>query len=397
DNTRKLMPDTYYFIDNPGKGTCMYYASATSLMYTLRHDNDPLKTDRIFTLLSLSDPIKNKLQETITKTLQAKRVFNAKELGYIQYTLGPACRRLAADKTIEEYKRNPEASPITANACYSLRKAFLTHTETLNKSTKLKDPQSNLNYFVGAELYCVDGYREKIMAFIEKRKDAFMSKLQEHTKPGLNNDGVISALIQEEATALFADEAINLLEDYRAHLNTDKRWGSDETLFALHRAITNEKMIGEENKRQFKADNLIELNIALNGNIPVSASNTSMIINYHYNLHWTSMISDDLLATASLASKQTLRAVSNKSTVQPTSWLLDALLAMTKHVLILSFSVLVAIAITAAVTPIASPFVAVGAGSAVGSATAALVYGFFSINSPKKTDDEARAQPVSCA
>ncbi|HHF7368079.1 TPA: hypothetical protein ACPSKY_003230 [Legionella bozemanae] len=304
-----------FHVDNSGKGNCMYYAYGISLMYFLRMKNTSQLTEDIFNKLKLKENDKASLRTLLSK--EADQAFTSHEIKtIIEPILGRATRDLAAEHTKDEFKTSPQDAPLFAASKYGLEYYF-----KLQFDTKYSELSELINHgfthtdFTEAEIYRVSGIKTAMEEFAKARflqvredfsrewaikeqqlkskgKRPTESTLQSHKAHLLDN------ILRKETVAFFSVDDDKHLKQYKNHLQNESVWGTEETLFVLHRAIQGELMV--RNKKgtiDTFYDNEIVLHLHRNGNSPyIQSGNPVMILNNEENRHWTSKIPNSVFS-----------------------------------------------------------------------------------------------------
>lgn len=297
-----------FYVDNSGKGNCLYYAYGISLMYYLRAKNNPVTTEDIFNKLKLKAEDKIRLRTLLAK--EADEAFSSEEIKkVIEPILGRATRDLAAEHTKIEFKSSPRDTPLFTSANYGLSycfKGILQQNESeLAHLIDVDLFNPNLN-FTQAEIYKVDGIKPAMQEFVEanisevsdelkrqwdEKKVEFEgeslseSEIQKHQATLLDN------ILREKTVEFFLKDDDKYLNQYIAHLSKEYGWSSEETLMSLHRAIQGERMVRNlEGRIDTLYDTEILLHVHVDGVNPSLSGSPGMILNNHGNVHWTSEI-----------------------------------------------------------------------------------------------------------
>ncbi|WP_367606401.1 hypothetical protein [Legionella sp. W05-934-2] len=291
----------YYFIDNFADGNCGYLAYAISLMYVLRHAKDNAMTSRIIDkLLKVKEVDSNYLKKLIEDTRKEKRAFTQVELNEIQRKLGQPLREFAAEQVILEYQsKQDDSSHIFAVANYPMlmefKGAIVGDSDIASYAPFPKEHDLS-----SAELHKLPNFARNILSFYIEHRENFAEQYKRLCNTEKPSDltkerkiQIFDSLINAKTIAFFNSN--NLLEQYRHRLATPKIWASEETMLCMHRAITNERMIGEEGHREFTQENPISFSIARDG-VQMSGDVVQILLDNHNNSHWTSLIPSELLA-----------------------------------------------------------------------------------------------------
>lgn len=299
-------------VDNSGKGNCMYYAYSISLMYFLRAKNIPEVTEDIFNTLKLGEEEKVRLRVLLSK--KPEQEFSSSEIkNIIEPILGKATRNLAAEYTKKEFKLSPQDAPLFSSAHYGLEFCFKCSMR-INGSelSHLIEHEFDNPDYIGAEIYKVKGMdmamqeyslarlpyviekfnREwsiKEQEFIEQKKELTEREIQSKKRT------LLDKILRNETIEFFLGEEDKHLDQYVHHLQQEGVWGTEETLFVLHRAIQGEHVVRNEGRAQILYDREIILHLYRNDGVSYDQSGSpEMIVNNKGNVHWTSIIPDSI-------------------------------------------------------------------------------------------------------
>jgi hypothetical protein len=284
-------------INNLGDGNCMYYAYAISLMYYLRAETKP---SQVKAVLARFPKHQKTLKEMISRNQDKTKPFNEKDLHLIQQLLGPACRELASKSVMKEFLADPTQSQILANVTWKLR-------AELSKSSNVCDLKALLNpeidntaqqeNFSSAAIFGVKSITAAIKKYATEISKELTDYLRSFDKTLTKNEvnKAIDLFIQEKTIYFFTQNKNANLKKYARYLNTDKIWGTEETLLSLHRSVTGEKNI--RNKAgQIEFIRTVDLELAINKNNDINPQPISdIILNNENNTHWTSIIPNKCL------------------------------------------------------------------------------------------------------
>ena len=289
-------------IDNSGRGNCMYYAYAISLMYFLRQEESQT-IDKIFTTLQLDEASKAELGKLLSGQKGTISKFNDQEIETIERILGAACRALAGNKTREEFLADP-ANSLTVAACtYGIARALkdnlgnelstlieLPSTERTEIERKEGRP-AQADALINAEIFKVAGMVNAMETFSKEEISAVLKEVEarKDSNSQLVNSKIMDQIIHEKTIEFLKADENKQLNRYVDHLKKEFVWGSDDTLLSLHRAIIVEK---KNLANQWVADTAISLMILKDGKVNAweTPENTDIIINNRGNNHWVSSI-----------------------------------------------------------------------------------------------------------
>ncbi len=325
-------------VDNSSDGNCMYYSYGISLMYFLRDKKDNKLTETAFNNLNLNAQQK----ESLNTLLKKNQDFSKKDIKeIIEPILGTATRLLGAERTRQEFLDKPSDSPIFAAATHGIEYAF--KQQLMAKKSPLAEYINN-NFdnadYIEAELYnkaldmpkgMQDFAKRQIDDFLvefERRWEVKRKTLKEPLSAGDSDfyrSQVLDTMIGEKTTEFFIENNNHYLNKYIARLNTNYVWGSEETMFALHRAVTGEKMERNPETTLIETTYDAEIPLILYQNGARAVANTSdaipdpsMILNNIGNVHWVSLVQlnkNDL----TLSARQTQGSNSQEHTLPPVS------------------------------------------------------------------------------
>ncbi|KTC81881.1 hypothetical protein [Legionella cincinnatiensis] len=300
-------------VDNSGKGNCMYYAYSISLMYFLRAKNIPDVAEDIFNTLKLGEEEKVRLRVLLSK--KSDQEFSSSEIkNIIEPILGKATRNLAAEYTKKEFKLSPQDTPLFSSAHYGLEFCFKCSMR-INSSelSHLIEHEFDNPDYIGAEIYKVKGmdiamheyslarlpyvvekfnrqWSIKELECIQQKKELTEREIQSQKRTLLDN------ILRNETIEFFLGEEDKHLDQYAHHLQQNGVWGTEETLFVLHRAIQGEHLVrNQEGRAHILYDREIILHLYRNDGISYDQSGSpEMIVNNKGNVHWTSIIPDSI-------------------------------------------------------------------------------------------------------
>ncbi|QEY52095.1 hypothetical protein [Legionella longbeachae] len=299
-------------VDNSGKGNCMYYAYSISLMYFLRAKNIPDVTEDIFNTLKLGEEERVRLRVLLSKSPEQE--FSSSEIkNIIEPILGKATRNLAAEYTKNEFKLSPQDAPLFSSAHYGLEFCFKCSMR-LNGSelSHLIEHEFDNPDYIGAEIYKVKGMDMAMQEYslarlpyvIEKfnrewsiREQEFIEQKKELTEREIQSkkSTLLDKILRNETIEFFLGEEDKHLDQYVHHLQQEGVWGTEETLFVLHRAIQGEHVVRNEGRANIVYDREIILHLYRNDGISYDQSGSpEIIMNNKGNVHWTSIIPDSI-------------------------------------------------------------------------------------------------------
>ena len=110
-------------IDNKGRGNCMYYAYAISLMYYLRAQNDDT-VHKILRRLDLTPAQHQDILAILARSKNLNTPFSTHDNATIQDILGSACRGLACRAVRKEFIAKPEDTAVYSATAYQFFQHF---------------------------------------------------------------------------------------------------------------------------------------------------------------------------------------------------------------------------------------------------------------------------------
>ncbi|KTD72600.1 hypothetical protein [Legionella tucsonensis] len=304
-----------FHVDNSGEGNCMYYAYSISLMYFLRTKNTPQLTEDIFNKLKLKEDDKVSLRTLLSK--EPNQEFTSDEIKtIIEPLLGRATRDLAAEHTKDEFKASPQDTPLFTASKYGLEYYFKLQFKTkYSELSELINHEFTHTDFTEAEIYRVSGMNTAMEEFAKTRflqvredfnREWAIKEQQLKSKGKWPTEGTLQSqkahlldnILRKETVTFFSVDDDKHLKQYKNHLQNESVWGTEETLFVLHRAIQGELMV--RNKKgtiDTFYDNEIVLHLHRNGSSPfIQSGSPVMILNNQNNTHWTSKIPDSIFS-----------------------------------------------------------------------------------------------------
>lgn len=310
-------------VDNSGKGNCMYYAYGISLMYYLRATNNLKTTENIFNRLKISEEDQVRLKTLLSR--DASQAFTLKQIEtIIEPILGRATRDLTAEHTKLEFKSSPLDTPLFSSTKYGMEFCFqqslLVNGSELSHLIENDYSRPDADY-TGAEIYKVTGIPEAMKEFvlartphvIEEFNRLWANKKEELKERQLSEKdlqfhqaNLLDDIVRNETVKFFLDDDDKYLNQYIAHLKKEYRWGSEESLMVLHRAIQGERMV---RNKTGTIDTFYDIEIILhlhrNGVSPFyQAGNPELIVNNQGNVHWTSVIPDSIFTPKVITKEQ---------------------------------------------------------------------------------------------
>ncbi|KTD01856.1 hypothetical protein [Fluoribacter gormanii] len=312
-----------FLVDNSGKGNCMYYAYSISLMYYLRAQNAPERTENVFNKLKLKEDDKIQLRKLLSKNPNYQ--FTSREIKtIIEPILGRATRVLAAEHAKLEFKLSPHDTPLFSSAKYGLEFCFK-HSLLANGSelSALIDHEFTNPDFTEAEIYKIRSTDIAMTEYsllrvphvLEEFNRLWLIKESELKKEEkqfteheikVQKENLLDNILRDETVNFFLTEDEKYLNLYKDHLQKEYVWGSEETLLVLHRAIQGERMERNLNgKMETFYDTEIVLHLYRDGIAPFyQSSNPEMILNNQNNSHWTSLMPESVFAPKLTAKEQ---------------------------------------------------------------------------------------------
>ncbi len=291
----------------------MYYAYSISLMYFLRKKNTPETTEDIFNKLKLKEDDKVHLRTLLSK--RANQEFTSHEIQtIIEPILGRATRDLAAEHTKDEFQVSPQDSPLFTVAKYGLEYCFKLLLETNGSElSELIDHGFTDPDFTEAEVYRVSGMNRAMGAFAEARFLHVVEEFRHHwaikeqdlkaqetplTESAVQHHkaNLLDNILRKQTVEFFSIDNGKHLIRYKNHLQKECVWGTEETLFVLHRAIQGERLLrNSKGTIDTIYDNKIPLHLHRNDSSPfIQSGKPAMILNNQDNMHWISKIPDSI-------------------------------------------------------------------------------------------------------
>jgi hypothetical protein len=314
-----------FTVDNSGQGNCMYYAYGISLMYFLLKKRDKAAAERVFTKLELTDIQKRQLHALLDNKQLTR--FTALQLkNILEPILGPATRKISAEKTAEQFLRDPTANPLYTATNYGMVYLFRKELEkqgsalgALLNSNDFDDPDyinaeiyrlfpaeasSELGKFVAAEYKDIitkfnAGWDARVDTVLEyKKKDKVQKTKEQIANDPFYKQQFLEELIGQKTVEFFTANSNQHLTQYENHLNTNYRWGSEESLLLLHRHVTGERQVkigvsaSGHDVWEFRCDTNIKLSLYADGRAKsgVAAVDADMVLNNLGNVHWVSLV-----------------------------------------------------------------------------------------------------------
>ncbi|WP_298623853.1 hypothetical protein [uncultured Legionella sp.] len=295
-------------VDNSGLGNCMYYAYGISLMYFLQAKKDNHTTQIVFENLGLN----SEEQEALSALLKKEQDFSLTEIkDIIEPIFGPAARALGAARTRDEFLKKPDDSPIFTSANYGIEYEFarLLFEKDPSLAMLLSSDFTDRDYTT-AEIYNVPNIRPGMEEFATKQINTLLQDFQHRWNNKLETlidqsdenlifqrSQILNTIIREKTVVFFLENDEAYLNKYIKMLNTNFVWGSEETMMALHRAVTGEKMTRNPETTRIDTTWDVEIPLVLYRNGHKAVDNTLgsmpdpvMILNNMDNVHWVSLV-----------------------------------------------------------------------------------------------------------
>ena len=309
-------------VNNSGKGNCMYYAYSISLMYFLLKKREPETAEKIFTRLELTEGQKSQLHALLNDKSLTR--FDDDQIEkIIEPILGVATRKIAAEQTKERFIKQAKDTPLFSALNYGMIFLFRRILESqssplasLLENASFDDPdyrddeifkflQDNRKtldeleeFFLLSSFGIIDKlnaeWDERVQKVFKFNKQGLIKITKEEiAKDPFYKQQFLEELIGEKTIEFLTKDANQNINLYAAHLNTNYRWGSEETLLLLHRYVQGEQQVL---LAPDKWDFPVETNICLviyNNGIPKSGDvhkNPDMIVNNLHNAHWVSLV-----------------------------------------------------------------------------------------------------------
>ncbi|WP_454783751.1 hypothetical protein [Legionella sp. WA2024007413] len=310
-------------VDNSSDGNCLYYAYGISLMYHLRNNRNRANAENIFNRLELGAEEKAKLFYLLENEknkpftlLHIKRI--------IEPILGPALRHYAAEMTRENFLANPKGSSLYTAANYGmifLFKKLLAEKKHPALLLFETDSFDNEN-FNQAEIFKVENIPQEMQRFIGTKFEELISIFNDEwfaeteAPKSLAEIGSymfrakqrLTDIIGDMTVAFFFEEDHQNLEAYINHLDTNYKWGTEETLMLMHCKLQGEirERIDAEHVA-IRYETPMGLQIYRDGTPYFSSDehgNPDIILNNSANSHWFSLVNSKFY---SIKSKNILR------------------------------------------------------------------------------------------
>jgi hypothetical protein len=273
--------------NNSGKGNCLYYAYAISLMYHFKSlHSDHLSPIEIYKELHLKEE-----EIAALEAIRAKPGhFSSSDKKSIESILGPKLRQAAADKLIDEFRISTQNSSLFSAISYEFRKqvkAKLVQQKYYYISSQIlvaTDP-TVVKTYKDAEIYRVPGIKNAISAYAELLAKEIIS-----VEP---NGKEIDKFFVTKVHEFFTKNDEEHLKSYHSRLNKNGVWGTEESLCALHRFITGEYTFYVD-KYYVAHKRPMSLQIYKNGKLATLGPTHKcgdLILDNHNNVHWVSQIS----------------------------------------------------------------------------------------------------------
>lgn len=275
-------------VENLADGNCMYYAYSMSLMYFLRFESDPKITKAVFDKLNISAKDRLLLENILTASVgrdfeplkRVKGIYVREGESYeIQRILGRATRELSATRVRQEFVGDPAVAPpptigsppnavyshLFTSAHYGIEHRFLKLLQSTNPDiSSLITNKFDNPTFTEAEIYRVSGIDKALADFTAGHMDdvvkefnkrwpekikAEQEKRDKLSPPKVLNAGditfykaqILDSVIKDKTIVFFQEKNSAQLDNVMAYINTNLSWAAEETLMALHRAITGER------------------------------------------------------------------------------------------------------------------------------------------------------------
>ena len=315
-------------INNSSDGNCMYYAYSISLMYFLRAKNNIEITEDIFNKLNLKEEHKILLRNLLS--IDADTEFSREEIKtIIEPVLGSATRNLAAERTKTEFLTKPDDTSLFTAINYGLEFVFRWVLLENKKSNIAELISLDLNNqdFTEAEIYKVPGIEDKLIEFVQTNIPAVIERFeQESKKQGLikapeekntveeetvldlaevqkQQEIILHKILCDLSIEFFTNNDNKFLEEYITYLKKDKKWGTEETLMHLNRAIQGERAErNPDDSITILRDTEIQLHLYIGGQDYLKLINKELeqrgipdiIVNHVNENHWTSIIPETI-------------------------------------------------------------------------------------------------------
>ncbi|CAM2814599.1 hypothetical protein [Legionella worsleiensis] len=297
------MPNpSVFLVDNTGNGNCMYHSYSISLMYYLRSKNDPEITETVFNNIGLNEEEKRILMPIIT-TNRHQKIPQEQIRTIIEPMLAAKIRALGARQTKIEFIKNPVATGVFSSAKYGIEHYFRQTLRSLG-SQLISVPLNNSD-LRQAEIYRVKDITQKMAYFAhDKTQEVYnqfrteWNKVKNTVKEAdihFRQTQIMDDILKNKTVEFFSLNNYANLDAYIEYLSTDKVWGSEETLFTIHRAVQGEYSVRDEKGDvEIRHQTAINLQILRNGIAVQEDKNPEIILNNSGNIHWNSYIPENV-------------------------------------------------------------------------------------------------------
>lgn len=307
-------------VDNSRKGNCMYYAYSISLMYFLRARNDQSIINNVFRKLNLDSRQQVQLQSLLSK--DPSQEFTKDEIKkIIEPILSRATRNLVAHRAKIEFISSPQDTSLFVSAQYGLGFYFkIALKQNKSKLTSLINHLFNDPNYTQAELYKINGAKIEMTEYVRHRVKFVIEEfsriwkiheeIAKKDKKSLTKAEVIAYktkildnILRNETVNYFLENNKQRLNQYTEHLQSGFTSGTEESLFILHRAIQDERIVRKPNGTVVASyDNEILLHIHKDGSSPFAQHGTpEMILDNSGNAHWISKIPETIFTKKSVS------------------------------------------------------------------------------------------------
>jgi hypothetical protein len=274
-------------VDNSRNGNCLYNAYAVSLMSHLKSlaQDNPLRNE-IFDLFRLSEAERFQLH----RILNTPRYFTYSDKKIIESIMSPKLRLAAATSLISEFSCMGDGSSLFASMSFEFRRQIsgkLTRNwQGLAPYISVATDPNVVRTYREADIYRVPG----ITIALEKYINVIMSEFYSLNEA---NQETVDKLLKEEVVHFLTKNNEEYLQKYFNLLNQNGFWGTDETLFALHRFVSGEKTLSINSKKEVFAQRPISLQVYKNGKIVSSMPSIhsgDIVLDNQSKGHWVSFI-----------------------------------------------------------------------------------------------------------
>ncbi len=329
-------------VNNGSDGNCLYYSYGISLMYFLRQKNDSAITQRPFDKLKLSSSNQARLNKLMTDT--SGRKFTRSEIRTIERITCKPIKQLMTDRTEQEYLNDPDSSNLVTSTTYGLEYYFkrVCRREHADFARLITNNFTNRDY-TEAEIYRVRGIKAELRKYAEKisesvreefkagwdeelkKRNAFRvarggEAIQEKNYAFHKRD-FLQNILRRRTIDFFSENKNTRLKTYLDHINSDKRYGTENDLFTLNRAMQGERIERTKHgKLKLVYDDKISLCICTDYRKADHERGKpfDLTFNNEGNGHWTSFIPESAMTAGQKPSSPHSKPDLPPKTIKPT-------------------------------------------------------------------------------